>query len=428
MINAAFGNTTGERRSDRTGGILRRTLAVLMVALAVPSIGCAATGGGYSPIAPRFARPVFVTDPPPPILEAPSAGSPNAALRYMALIAEVRDDPFQTGILEQGCELFDIGDWDDDLPSEAAYRAYLSGRRRVLEAIGAASELDSFDAYPGATGYHDMRDRSEPRSRLVPGMRDLTRLLRDDAIRAWVDGEHTVAVSRIETMFRMAMQSGRSGRGPLLDGLVAHSIMAQGLELLGGMARCPELDGDAASRMRAALDLIEGDDPLGFYPHARDIAASYDAFVAAGLSEPEGGVPLWISITRAQLGNAWIEEVLGQFMAGLEPDTSGQESGLAVDSEGVVRTAVCSLGGIDADGLRCTYQEARPLVRQAIDELAREKPRQSVFEGIANRVSDDETGLTDILHLGVLTRSIRQYQRALAERDGIRGRLSPDTP
>lgn len=384
-----------------------------------------------SPVNPALASPVIVFDPPVALQEAISMDSPNAAMRLIALRRDHPLDRRSIGDVDIHLDEFRMIDWKDEAELDsAAHRRFLLEQQGVIASITEASHLDRFDLYPNSLGYRGRIEQSGPRTGMLSWIGVVRKLLKDDSIRAWIDGDRVAALDRVETMVRLARQMTWISHADPLDLLFAQILLASALDLLDAMLHHPATTNADRDRMRAIVGLLDGRDPLGQYEALRRVVASYDHFVATGIAEPEGSPALWVVVGQMHAVDAATQLIVKQQIGSLYPapgssdDASNTQADQAEQLQALIDSIVAELDDLTIRDLRNSYRRAQPLVRTALDELAKENPDLEVFRLIRDELSTDETSIPEILHLPFLRSMVGTTNRILAHLDQVRSSLT----
>lgn len=400
-------------------------LRLLVLLASASGLGCQ-TSRLPGPVAPELAAPVLVFESLPPIDDPIRLDAPNAALRFLALQASHPLSREEIGAVDLHLASFRMHDWDFEAEMDpVSYGAFLAGQQDFITAIADASRMDRYDMQPAAAGYYGVPDREDPRNSMVRWMNDVRRLLRDDAIRAWVEDDHKVAIGRVETMVRVARQIPRSTHAYTLDNLLSVSWAAGAIDLLEAMAADPEASRSDRDRIREVLGLLSGDDPLGHFENMRRVIASYDVLVSSELEDPNGGAALWRLVAEVHAVNVAIEEVMRPMRDAVSA-TSGADGSGEVEAPSrkdgwtaMVESILDQLDGLTAADLRRSYRTANPQVAKALAELNKDDPDPEVFSDISDALETDGTGIPDILHLSFLNTYVRTHRQFLRQRNEL---------
>jgi hypothetical protein len=383
-----------------------------------------------SPVAPEIAVPVLVFEAPPPIRDTLSDDSPNAALRYLALREAHPLVQDEIGMVDLHLDGFRMIDWNDEAELEpTAYQAFLIEHQGFLESMAQASQIAHYNMQTDAAGYYGVVEREGPRVGMVGWMGNVRRLIRDDAIRAWVAGDHGAALDRVETMVRIARQLPRTSHAHSLDLLLASSWAGVALDLLDSMASHPSATGADRGRMRQIVALFDGPDPLDHFAAMRNTIASYDLFVSSELRETEGGAALWHMIGQVHAVDLVIDQIMkpmreaAAMLDGETDSTPSETYNHTMQTDAMIDAIIQQLDGLTVEDLRRSYRHAHPFVRIAIEELAKDDPELDVFRQIKEKLESDETGIPEILHLTVLRSYVHSHQRILRQRDDLHANL-----
>lgn len=382
------------------------------------------------PLAPELASEIMLFEAPPPLQGPISLGSPNAAMRYLAIREAHPLDQASLGWVDTDLDRFGMVDASDDPRHDpAAHREYLIAQQPVIGLIAEASRLEEFDLHPGSRGYRGGPDPDGARAGIMSWMSRVRRLLQDDAVRAWVDGDHAAAIGHAEIMVRIARQRTRTSYPDALDHLLANAWAGAALELLEAMASHPDRTEQDRVRMLHALELLGGSDPIGHFANMRRVLASYDQLVALGLVEPQGSLALWHTVAQAHAIDTVIdsvmkpfEEAAGELVRSGAPATDPLKHP-AIEVDALIRAIASELDDLTIDDLRKSYRQARPWVSVAMDELAAAEPDPITLRRIQSELELDETGIPDVLQLTVLSRYVESHQRNLERRERVREAL-----
>lgn len=409
---------------------LARALLAVCFAGFLMLAGCGTAHSHLDPVAPELAFPVIVFDPPAPLQEAISLDSPNAAMRLIALRREHPLERRSIGDVDIHLDEFRMIDWEEEAELDpAAHRRYLLEQQGVIASITEASRLDRFDLYPNSPGYRGRIEQDGPRTGMLSWIGIVRKLLKDDAVRAWIDGDRDAALDRVETMVRLARQVTWTSYADQLDRLYAQVLLGSSLDLLDAMLHHPATTNADRARMRAIVGLLDGRDPLGQYEALRRVVASYDLFVATGIAEPDGSPALWLVVGQIHAVDAATQLILKPHFGGLpsapgnSDDVSNTHADQAEQLQALIDSIVAELDDLTIRDLRNSYRRAQPQVRTALDELAKENPDLEVFRTIRDKMSTDETGIPEVLHLPFLRSIVGTTQRILAHRDQVRAAL-----
>lgn len=352
--------------------------------------------------------------------------SPNAALRLMALQRPHPLDREDLGAVDLHLASFRMHDWDHEAEMDAAaHRVFLIEQQGLIASVIDASRMGLFDLYPGAQGLSAVPDPDERRRALWRWMSSVKYLLRDDAVRAWVDGDHAGAIERAAAMMRIARQLSGMPHADVMYSLVADRWAADALELLATMASHPSATHADRAAIRAALAVLDGADPLRLLVRTRRTIAAYDVVIADGLRVPDGSAELWGLIAQIHAADLLAEAIMRPMREALHamdpesPAPSEGPAGLSTWMESNLPIVLEELGGMTADDLRRAYRRARPLVRVALDELAAHPPDRKILRSLRDRVEKDDTGIAALLGLPSLDLIVRAHLELMDARQAV---------
>ncbi|MBO6514098.1 MAG: hypothetical protein JJ974_09050 [Phycisphaerales bacterium] len=383
--------------------------------------------------------PVFALDPEPLFTGKISLESDDAATRYLA----IRDSI--TGKVSCDTHDPDLDRWDkfiairfdDESEDTRTYSDYLKQQQSLFDSIDLASRMDRFYQFDQPVGYFDgpvLRD--DPRRDLLKTIRVISITLGDDAQRHWIEGNHDLAIRRIQTIFRIAKQIQLKQTAFGIDVLVAISVANVGLSRVEQMLNTHAWDDQDLLLFSQALSELDGDDPLGFYCERARSIRSYESWLKSQVVPQHGSTELWLFIARilgvSEIVNNLIQGPLGapitvNLLSGdAEPSPVASDYFTAIDDKSLLDSIEDDLDGIDIQLIREKITEYEPLVDTVLSELDSRNPDLVVLKEIDTMVEDDESTISDILGISYISSMTRRYKGVLGLRDELKDRILSD--
>lgn len=382
--------------------------------------------------------PVYAIDPEPLFTGEISVDSNDAAIRYLAM----RD--LLTG--EVSCDTH-VPDWDrwdqfivirfDDVEDTATYRDYLQQQQSLFDSIDLTSRMVRFYQFDQPIGYFDgpvLRD--DPRRNLLNTIRIIAITLGNDAKRHWIEGNHDMAILRIQTIFRIAKQIQLKQTAFGIDVLVAISVANVGLIRAEQMLNTEPLGDQDMLLFSQALSVLDGDDPLGFYCERSRSIRSYESFLKSQVIPQHGTAELWLYIARmlgvSEIVNNLIQGPLGapitvNLLSGdAEPSPVASDYLTTIDVDALLDSIEDDLDGIDIQLIRKMISEYEPFVDTVVSELDSRNPDLVVLKEIDTMVENDESTVSNILGIAYISGMTWQYTGVLDLRDELNRRVRSD--
>lgn len=196
--------------------------------------------------------------------------SSNGAARYLRLAKDLDQDLTRiVGWLDDETMLFRRPPDTADLPEEiqvdiAEVREGLERNRAWIEALVEASEAEVFDFHL-ATGNRVRRLSAEDaRYRYLSVSRHMARILADDAVLRWSQGEQVEAARRVAAILRLGMHFARHN-SDLMHHLITQDVLERGLKLTVRMAKEPNIEVPAIEILSDAIENLHAGDAAGIW-------------------------------------------------------------------------------------------------------------------------------------------------------------------
>ncbi len=204
------------------------------------------------------------------------AKQPNAALRYWSIFAQLNKD--------QEAKLREI-DFDKLLTIEDARAAFASagvpfGGSEIIATLLSTTELEKCDfEIDLSTGPYALMPH-------LSQIRTCARLLRLDARRLQIEGEHDEAASRIAAMLRLSshVASDRIMISSLVGIAVSESAFKEGTRLL----QAGKLSANAMTSLQSAVATMKNEDPLLLRAAVANEGKEFPDWIERQLVVPEG--------------------------------------------------------------------------------------------------------------------------------------------
>ncbi len=251
----------------------------------------------------------------------------------------------------------------DGPPDAGVWRDWLRDHRVWTDAIVEASRLDRFEkhrhddpwvtlAFPGG----------DPRMDLISACRQLSTVLKDDAIRLWIDGERAASIDRVEAMIRIGRQLGNE-EGSLIDSLIAGAMFTRGFDFIEHMGVL-ELSETERERLIEICLLVPTDDPASIRAvWSREFTIQRE-FVEQQLRTDGGSDALWLRLGIMAESDGFFEdqtfapefEAFVKDGAALPPIAKEPAKGSISDVQMRVRSSDKRFRGLTHEDLKAAFE------------------------------------------------------------------------
>ncbi len=248
----------------------------------------------------------------------------------------------------------------------------------------------------------------DPRGSFNGGMRRFARVLKDDAIRLWIEGDREAAIDRAEAIVRIGRHIASPG-GRLIDALVSGAIQRLGLDLIERMGAAGPTDDDRDRLITICL-LVPTVDPTSVKSVWASQYFAQREFVERQLEVDGGGDALWVQMGMILGVEQVLKQMFNPVLEALESD--GEVEPLPDDWPNgsfsiaeAFRASEEQFGSLSYDDLvaafetSCSYGD--DIIERWDDEYS-----EYLFEAVDSFVDEDET-LIGFIVLGP-TGSIRE--------------------
>ncbi len=322
----------------------------------------------------------------PPMKEAPSPDSANAAARYAWLLQGLdRKFADDCGWLDHRMT-FEILENDAGI-TLAPIREGLVERQGWIDAVVEAARLErcDFGSSTNTGGVLDPNDASRPSLRDFRRARDVVDA---DARRLAAMGAMDGASQRLAAMIRMSWHISR--RDPsLLTLLSAASTLRKASELTTKLA--PELDDASRAAVLVELRRLPGLDPLGHHLRWSTARSSEISFAKSHLKDKGIGQPLRKSLVQMKHTEAIVQGIFESMVQ----EAVDREPSRAEFS----RLILEKLGTVDLpapDALRAILERSEELGEELSDRWYQADANEA-FEAATREIDADASGLMSLV-------------------------------
>ncbi len=314
----------------------------------------------------------------PPMKEAPSPDSPNAAARYLWLFERADDDLLTLANWLSFGKEFGIGENDEGYTTDQL-RSSLIKNQPWIESLMQTARMDACDfgfSEAPIASHHPV----DPR-KLGPWRKAMWVLIAD-AKRLVSDGSGGAAVERLQTILRMSRHLLRGERNTM-TGLVSASLQQHAAETATQIV--DQLDDPSRHSMLRSLRELDPLDPAGHRARWSLAWRAETEFIRQNLQGDRVGMPLRKTLLQIQQGLAMIEGMFEQAKKGDTDITQG-------DLLRAMMERIDTMEFPPIEELRAKLERATELGEQL--ERAWDDPGgEAIFKTADDEIADDESQL-----------------------------------
>ena len=400
--------------------------ALIILLPVVFLVGCRSTPDRCPEI-----MPVRVFEAEPAYEGEISHDSDDAAIRYVAIAEELFESkwgsPYFIDVQENGIDQFVAFSYETDQISTTDYEQWLQANQSWFEEIENASHIPDYRAYVPHILFAE-HSEDEIFIRTSRSTMELCRVLEDDAVRLWAQGDSIAATERIDLVIRVAMQSVRAPAATAITGLSARLLIERALVIYEQMLMSERCGAKEIALIRESVSELEIDDPSMLLRLTATEVASLHHAMKKWLEVEGGSYEIWVLLGRYFGTVAAIQPILDAFESAkeitverkeIEEDDDPFSWPPEINVDALTIQALSEMVELEYEDLKATHVAISGDVELLLEELCSGKPNIDVLKAIQDKYADDDSPLTMMLYLKLAPTVAKNHARMIEVRDRV---------